>query len=438
MYYRLYPSKGNTIFEQYSPNTDTPLDWSQSVNTGQMTVMQLMDGAAYSKVLLGFDMPDWLRTKLTNNLFECNLKIYDAGAKYDSLLPMKELKLEYFTDDFSEGAGWHFNEANSTPGISNWIYNLENSLWSDVTFTEVATKFLNVNHEDLTFDVSSAIRESVENTQPANFSLSTVNPQLDMNILIKFFWGRHTKTVFKPYLEFFIHDEIVDSSFNMMAGVINKVYFVNENGTDFTDTLTASITLNDNSTSTVSSTNLGNGVYYIEVIPIEPRRINKKEYVSITWIIGTQGVYKQILDVKPQNQFISDTSYRNIMFYPSTPYTHNIVRQGDIIPFELISQVRGQNDVVLDSYEYRIVSQDGFEMCPWTQVSVYRNRMYFFVNTSYFYPEMQYEVFVRNRTDNYCITSNTTHKFKLTANDASHLRELSATPYFVRESFFSK
>ena len=438
MYYRLYPSKGNTIFQQYSPNTFTPISWSSKVNTGSNPVMQLMDGSAYSKILLGFNIPVWLQNKIRNYNFNCNLKLYDAGAIYDSLLPMKELKLQYFFDDFSEGNGWSFNQSNASEGISNWTNNLSSNLWSAVAFTDVSTQYLNTNNQDLVFNVKSAIESMIEDPANINFSLSVNTPEYNQNNLIKFIWGIHTKTVFKPYIEFFIEDEVIDSSYNLMAGDDNRVYFINENGVDFTDELSASITLNDNSIIPYTAINMGNGIYYIVVNPMEPSRINKKEYISIIWKINSNPVYKQIIEVKPKNQFLNDVNYRNVMFYPTTPYTHNIIRQGDIIPFDVVSQMRGKNDVIMDTYEYRIVSQDGFEMCPWTHVSVYRDKMYFFVNTLYLYPEMSYEVFIRNNMDNFSITSNLTHKFKLIANDASHLRELSASPYFSRETFFSK
>lgn len=439
MYYRLYPAKGNTIFQQYSPNTTTSQPWAESVNTGAMPVMQIMDGSAFSKVLLGFVMPDWLMEKINNYDFDCNLRIYDAGAIYDSLLPMKELQLEYFSSDFAEGDGWHFNQANATEGISNWTNNLSGNLWSAVTFTPVSTYNLNKNNEDLVFDVKDSINDNKETSASLfNYALSVSEHETNQNNLIKFLWGRNTKTVFKPYLEFFIHDEVIDKSFNLLATTANKIHFINENGVDFTGAVTTSVTLNNNVVSAHTVTNVGNGLYYITVTPIEPTKINKKEYVSIIWKIGGVSVYKQILEVKPMNQFQQGINYRNIMFYPTTPYTHNIVRHGDIIPFDVISQIRGQNDVVIDTYEYRVVSQDGFEMIPWTQVSVYRNKMFFFVNTTFLYPELHYEVFLRNRTSNFSVTANTTHKFKLISNEASHLRELSATPYFSRETFFSK
>lgn len=441
MYYRLYASKNNTIFQQFQPNTSTPQPWSNLVNTGSSPVLELMDGAGRSKVLLGFQLPQWLRDRLSTYDYTCNLKILDAGAQYDSLLPMKQLKLEYFSDDFAEGDGWYFNYANATNGNSNWINNMDGSLWSNVAFSLPVTYDLNKNNEDLSFDVTSAFTVNVGVQDSLfNFALSVANPQLDQNILIKFLWGKHTKTVFQPYIEFFINDEIVDSTFNCVAGQNNNIYFINENGIPFSDVVTAHVHLNDTPVTELNLTaiNPRDGIYYVTVTPVEPQKINKTEYVSIMWKIGAKFVYKQIVEVVPQDLFIQGTSYRNLMFYPATPYSNNIVRQGDVMPFEVISQIRSEGDITSDKYKFRVLAGDGFEVVPWTQVSVYRNKMFFSLRTDYFYPEMQYEVFLKLDTGDFQITSNATYKFKLTTNEASHLRTLSASPYFNRESFFGK
>lgn len=439
MYYRLYATKNNTIFQQFNPNTNVLKPWSKFVNTGSSPVLQLMDGSSESKVLFGFVLPDWLRNKLNNYDYNCNLNILDAGAVYDSLLPMKQLKLEYFSDDFVEGNGWNFNFNNSTDGISNWVYNTENHLWSDVNFSLVNVYNLNKDNEDIKFDVTTPFKNFSSTPDSLfNFALSVVNHQNDPNNLIKFLWGKYTKTVFQPYIDFFINDEIIDSSFNCIAGQENKIYFINENGIPFSGAVTADIILNDSTSTTVGATNQRDGIYFVNITPIEPLKVNKKEYISIIWKIGIKSVYKQLIEVVPQDLFIQGTSNRNLMFYPTTPYSNNIIRQGDIVPFEVISQIRGLGDITSNKYKFRVLSSAGFEIVPWTQVNVYREKMFFSLRTDFFYPEMQYEVFLQLNNEDFQITSNTTYKFKLTTNEASHLKNLSASPYYNRESFFGK
>ena len=439
MYYRLYPSKNNTIFEQFVPGTSSVLPWSLSVNTGNSPVMQLMDGSANSMMVFGFTFPSWLVAKLNSYSYNCNFKIYDAGTIYDSVLPLKEIQLRYFNSDFSEGDGWFFEQANSLQGISNWNNNLSDSLWSSVTFSMASTMYLNKNNQDLSFDVTSMLAEniSIPNT-PFGLALNVVSPQTDMNILSKFLWGRHTKTVFKPYIEFFIQDDIVDDSYDTVAGQANNIYFINENGIDFNGAVSAQVTLNNNVVSTNEVSNLGNGIYTTSITPVEPASFSVKEYVVIVWMINSNPVYKQIIEVAPQNMFISKTDYKNLMFYPITPYTNSIIRHGDVVPFQVVSQIRGEGDIITNTFRYKVISAAGFEMTPWMPVSLYKNKMFFFVDTSYFFPENVYEVFIQNVSSGFQITSNTTYKFKLVSNEASHLRELSASPYYSRQSFFEK
>lgn len=438
MYYRLYPSKNNTIFRQFGVDGVSVQNWSASTNTGENTIMELHDGKSQSKLLFGFDIPTWLKAKLDSNDFECNLKVWDAGALFEPMLSLKQLSVTYFTEDFSEGDGWSFLKTDAKAGLSNWEYRQDGQLWSAVTFNSVEDLIPNKQHDDLIFNVKPAL-DAENNPLNINFALEVSNHVVDAdNIYTKFFYSRHSRTVFKPYLEFKIHDEIRDKAYNLLSGVPNKIYFINENGIDFSGAVGAEITLNDNSTSSVIATKERDGVYYVNITPSDPSSIVNDEYVSIIWSIGGTQKYKQVLKVSPRDNFVSGIDYKNLLFYPSSPYAHNMVKHGDVIPFEVMSNLRGRGDVIVDTYQYRVVSMDGFEMVPWTDISVYRDKMYFNINTSYLYPELSYEVIIRNNMSNFQITSNLTHKFKLISSDQSHLRQLNASPYYSREYFFSK
>lgn len=438
MYYRLYASKTNTIFrynDDASPFNDG--QWSVNTNTGNNTIMELYDGKGVSKLLFGFEIPQWIKDKLAVCPFNANLRIFDAGAIYEPVLPLKDVTLDFFPDDFAEGDGWSFNKGNNLIGVSNWRFRQDGQPWDNTVFTSVGSYHLNKFDDDLSFNVNTVLTANIANPVH-NFALSVLSPVAGPSLQAKFFYSNKTRTVFQPYLEFVIQDEVVDRLYDMQAGRNNKLYFVNENNINFSGDVTAKVTLNDNTIANVTATKERDGVFYITINPLEPGLINKKEYVTVIWAINARDVYKQTVLVKPQNQFVDTVDYKNLFFYPSTPYTHNIVRQGDVIPFEVISQIRGVGDVVQTTYEYRVVSADGFEMVPWTQVGVYRNKMYFNLNTLFLYPELSYEVFLRNNQGEWSITANTTFKFKLTTNAYSHLRELSATPYFSREIPFSK
>jgi hypothetical protein len=320
--------------------------------------------------------------------------------------------------------------------VSNWTHRDSVNLWSTVTFTNVATYHLNTINEDLNFDVSDSIAGFITaNNNHPRFSLKYTTWELDQLVYAKYLHSVYTKTMFKPYIEFFIDDTIQDKTYECMGGVPNKIYLINQTGNNFTDTLSAAVS-HTNGLESVSVVNERPGVYSVTITPPVPGI--KQEYSTIIWSLGEGAVKKDLITIKNPNQFEETVDYRNLYFYPTTPYTHNIVRQGDVMPFIVVSQIRGKGNVIASTYEYRITSADGFEMVPWSTVSVYRDKMYFNVNTEYFFVEQQYEVWLRNKTNDFTITSNQTHKFKLAMNDKSHMRQLSTSPYYSREIFFGK
>lgn len=451
-YYRLYPNKTNTVFRYldqfYSSNTfpadvdpnTTPQDiaWTLTTNTGANPIMEMQDGRGESNLLFSFGLSDALRTKLTNFNYSCNLKLWDAGTLFTPPIKLKGVQLRYFTDDFAEGDGYSFLREKAKQDVSNYLYRDSMNLWTATTFTDVSTVHLNRINEDLLFDVTNEVNISVGNGTNPKFSLSIFNRDEDLSqIYTKFFYSRHTRTVFRPYIEFFIEDTITDKAYNCKAGESNKIYLINENGTDFLGTVLAKVTANDGTMSTPIVTHSSIGVYYIELTPTMPIS-TKDEYYTIIWNIDGVDLYKQLIKVLNPNKTTHKIDYKNLFFYPSTSSTHQILRQGDVVPFEVVSQIRGQGDVCIDTYEFKVISMGDFEMVPWTPVSIYREKMFFYLDTSYFYPEQQYEIFIRNNRPDFQLTSQLTYKFKLIQDAESHLRNMNASPYYSREQFFSK
>jgi len=452
-YFRLYPNKTNTVFRYldalYSSNTfpsnvnpnTTPsnVSWTLNTNTGANPIMELQDGRGESALLFGFELPNWLRSKLQVVSFTCNLKLFDAGTLFEPAIKLKNVKLKYFNDNFVEGDGYSFLKEKAFNGFSNFLYRDSVNLWTGTTFTDVTTYHLNRINEDLLFDVTNNVQHSVNlNDVNPNFLLTIDNREPDFdNIYTKFIHSRHTRTVFKPYIEFFIDDYIQDKSFDCVAGENNRIYLINERGKDFTGSVVATVKLENGDEIIPQVIKPMTGVYYVEVSPTIPLSV-KPEYISILWSIGGVNLYKKTIKVINPNQVENNINLENLFFYPSTPYSHNIVRQGDIIPFNVISEIRGIGNVLNLNYEYSVLGMSEFEMVPWTKVSNYKERMFFMLDTSYFFPEQQYEVFIRNKTDEYSITSHLTYKFKLTQDAQSHLRNLSASPYYSRDYFFAK
>jgi len=452
-YFRLYPNKNNTVFRYVDEghatnswpsnisinNSTTNAAWSINTNTGANPIMELQDGKSESVLLFGFELPSWLREKLQTVSFKCNLKLFDAGTLFEPAIKLKNLHLKYFEDDFSEGDGYSFLRNAALQGVSNYLKRDSINLWTSTTFTFVDDYHLNRINEDLLFDVTNSLihASSLQNVNP-KFCLSIENRETEYtSTYTKFIHSRHTKTAFKPYLEFFIDDTISDKTFNCIANEVNRIYLLNERNKDFVGNVVAKVRDNSNNETTPLVIKPNTGVYYIEITPNMPSSL-KSEYITVVWNIGGIDLYKQTIKVENPNLVNQKYDLRNLFFYPSTPYSHNIVRQGDIIPFEVVSEIRGIGNILNLNYEYKVVTMGEFEMVPWTPVSIYRDRMFFMLDTDFFYPEQQYEVFIRNKTEDYSITSNLTYKFKLVQDAQSHLRNMSASPYYSREYFFAK
>lgn len=455
-YYRLYPERNNTIFRYGTYSNDRPSSLTshsyEDVNCGANPVMELMDGKGESKLVFGFNLPQSILQKLKNFTYTVKLQLWDAGTLYEPPINLQTVRLETFNHNFSEGDGYAFFTPEAKKGISNWVKADSVTDWADITFTQVEDYEMNRINEDYNFDVSDEAIDylatltvdedgTVVNASGLllNFALSLPNRENNSkSIFRKYIHSAYTKTVFKPYLEFYINDFITDSTLSTYADESNRYYLVNKNGKDFPEVLDAIVT-EGNVDTRITGNVFSKGVIYIDFTPTVASTSFKKEFLKIKWVDSTDKVYQQnLVEVKNQVELTDSYDFSKLFFYPTSPSTHNIIRQGDNVPFSVISEIRGDGVVVINTYEYRVTSADGFEMIPWSKVSVYRDKMYFNINTEYFYPEQQYEVTVRNRTGSYTLTSPQTHKFKVAMNDKSHLRELTSSPYYSRTQNFSK
>ena len=410
MYFRLYPSKNNTIYQFYDKNGNIET-WSSSINTGANPIMELMDGKGTSKLLFNFDIPQWLQDKLDTYTYTANFKLWDAGTLFNPPIRLKNVVLSTFTQDFAEGDGYAFLKPKAKTGVSNFINRLDGQLWSAVTFTDLTTYHLNSINEDLNFDVTTVVTGA-----NVKFRLQIQSFLSDAdNVYTKFIHSRHTNTLFKPFIEFVINDEIEDNHNLLIAGQVNKLYLFNQIHENFTGTLSASVKSENGTITTPAIQNPDTAVYYIEITPSNPTNNLKDEYVEVSWLIDNEVQFRELIKVQSANQIFSKKPYelKNLYYYVTTPYSNNIIRQNDIVPFEVVSEIRGYGTVVDNNYEYKVISADGFEMVPWMPISVYKDKMTFVLDTSFYFPEQQYEVILRNKSSQWTRTSHLTYKFKV-------------------------
>lgn len=251
----------------------------------------------------------------------------------------------------------------------------------------------------------------------------------------KFVHTRHTRTIYQPYLEFIINDEVVDGRYNAKGNQTNVLYLLNDTGSNFVGTVTAEI-YNEDGTLVANPivNNPQTGVYNVAYTALPT---DKGNFID-QWKIDGEVVARNVFQIASANQILTNTTISNHFFYPTTSYLHQTIRKNDIVCFNVISERRGDGVVLKTGFEYRIITTSGFEMLPWSPVSVYNSKMFFHVDTSYFYPEIEYEVFVRLKENGTIKTSQLTYKFRLTEDQASHLANKSASPYQSRDRYLDK
>lgn len=548
-YYRLYPSKNTTIFQ----NTIGGIPERQgTLNTGKNSISEIMSGGGKSAFLMQFDLTS-IKPLLQKYSYTCNLQLFDAGQVFEPATQLKTLDVCYFTEDFSEGDGWFFSS--DKPELykydgTTWVNRLNSTPWNPPMpkyFTQgnFAGYQLNDSSEDVKFEnitsfISDAVTGNIDNPSFAiritpeiqseasieflsgnigdtitnitvegitiidnniltlssslpdliNLVISTINSTqrnfiaekdttnpfkviikgkpgtgsapngfvLDVQYTglsltftstfsggqdgdyvngdatyTKFLYTRHTRTIYKPYIEFFINDEVVDHQQFTVALDAAKYYLLNNKGTDFVGVLTASI-VNNTQTDLLTVTNNGNGIY--ETIWTPPITASNKTVV-LNWYIDGVQVAKRPIEVQSPNQLV-EKNLTGLYFYPTAVYTHSQIRKNDLVEMSLVSEIKGKGCFISDKFEFKVVSSSGFEIIPWSKVNVYMNDLYFYVDTAFFFEDLEYEVFVRYNDGVIKRTSNLTYKFRLVDDIATHLKNKSASPYNRRDNLFNK
>lgn len=422
-YFRLYPDKNNTLInfegegligKQY-----------RNLNTGKNTIMELHSGKKNSELIFNFQFPDWLKEQIQNNPnLKCNLVVYDSGAIYDNVMGEKKIIISKFFDDFLEGNGWSF-ELNNTPhfGKSNFLNRTETDLWvdSDKGIWAEYEYQLDDFHQDIVYDITSILDADKDHI---NLFLKAKHNYYEQNI-IKFLHSRHTRTIYKPYLEFILNDEIIDERNTLKKGKSSRIYIINPSNEDFTGTITCNVNSVDSLV-----TNLDNGIYFIETTPDE-------EFIKLEWYLDGVKFYEENYEVLFENPF-SPKENNNLNFYIKSNNNQKIFRVGDVVGFEIESFILKKGNVIDSNYEYKVVTNNGFTMQPWTKCNVYLENIWFNLNLGYYFPEMNYEILLRRKEGKKIETSKDNFNFKVIENAETRYKQLSANPYYTREWFFSK
>lgn len=437
-YYRIYPDKNVTIFKRVSGGVNEVLG---VVNTGKNPIFELTDGNTQSALLMNFDIST-IKTILQNNPYTCNLKLWDSGVLFEPTITLKTIDLIYFKEEFIEGDGFSFLGDKALAQASNWKERVTGVPWSPaqpLTFDTsiIATKQLNEANEDLLFsNIETSITTAITDNVNPNFAIRISTNTLSGQTFTKFLYTRHTRTIFQPFLEFFIDDNIIDGRQNATATIPTKLFLTSETKQNFVGTLTMEIQdVSENVIDAPAIVNSAPGIYHTtSIFPIS----TANSILFDIWKIDGEPIIKNLIQVKSPNQVsVGKLNTANLFFYPTTSYVHQSIRKNDLVTFVVTSEIRGKGSVLLPGYEYRIVSTNNFEMQPWSSVNLYNNQLFFTVNTSYYFPELEYEVFVRLKEGQSIKTSQMTYRFKLIADEATHMQSLAANPYSNRSAGFN-
>ena len=436
MYIRIYPDKNNTLFKNTSGTT---LMKSGNINTGMNPKFRLMDGNSNSIIVMQFDLSS-IAHALTHYNYTCNLKMFDCGPDVGGIPVLKDLKpinLYYFLNDFVEGDGWSFVEGKAKEGVSNWNKRDSINDWTGC-FTVGLIPALHLNHatEDIFIpNLQSFIADSITNDKNPNFALQLATNTFDEQSYMKYIFSRYTRTIYKPYLEFFINDEIIDNRENIYATIPTKLHLVNHLREDFVGVVTCNIVdVAGVVIDTPPVVNSTGGTYYVNYTP----DISLSDQVVYDiWSIDGKKVRKNLIQIKSPNM-VNDIDLSNLTFWPATYYQHPLVKKGDKLKFSVNSEFRARGVFISKDYEYKVVCTNGFEIQPWMPISVYDNKMYFIIDTSYYFEELEYEVILRLNTDNRIQTSPQTQKFRVLFDGPTHLTGVSASPYDSRNIYLDK
>lgn len=430
-YVRIYPSKNNTLFKNTAGGKILK---DGNVNTGMNPIFELRDGNSNSIIVMQFDLAS-IKSLLKNYNYTCNLKLFDAGRITDPLLKdLKPINIFYFKEDFVEGDGWSFAANKAIEGVSNWNNRNTTDDWTGIFDTSIFSFQLNHVSDDILIpDLQTQIADAITNDVNPNFALQLESNTIAQEIYTKFLYSRYTRTIYQPYLEFYIDDLISDDRENVYATISQKLHIVNLRKEDFVGIVTCKV-VKPNGTIIAEPviTNVGGGVYNFEITFDNNL---SGTIVYDVWYIDGVAIRKNLIKVKSPNLTTYDYDLANLYFYPATYYQHPIIPKGDKVRFNVVSEFRTRGAFISKNYEFKVVCSNGFEMQPWIKCNVYDNKVYFIIDTSYLYEELEYEVFIRLNIEDRIQTSPQSYKFRVIYNGPTHLANVAASPYDSRNIY---
>lgn len=481
MYLREYPSADNTLIRRknYIPSTLNPgtleiASYSmESVNVGLNPILEICEGVLDTIIVLEFKISKELKTvwdRNSNNGNFCYFNIFDFGTRElgpnTKVLPPRVLSVKYtINESFDEGNGYYYDTKQVIEEPSNWNYrNSLNDVWGSKTLIDLVT-FNDYNDDILKVDVTSAINQLIANNLVDDSTIQLFiqidnqveNVNINRNeVRRKWFHSRHTRTMYKPYLEFVINDEIKDS-YNLTIPY-------------YTDTNYEFFVLLDNKKALGSSNDWDLSLFEFEANCLEQtgnptiQAISKhfnytlmdsrNSIFKVGVSFDVEGVWKLIwkyngttivedtLEVSSMPIVILDTFSEtgNSFIYPTANFSGNQVYVGDKAKIKIVGSSRGSGQTITKNLQYKVITDGNFEMIPWTDCNNHRDQTWAILDTSFFYPNLDYIVVVRYKQGEHgdeIFTSNLIYKFKLIHPGITNLNKINTNPYNPRNTYLN-
>lgn len=483
MYLRIYPDKDNTLLRRknYTPSTLNPgqLDivgyTMDSINVGLNPVLELCEGALETTIVMEFAISKELKTvwdRNSNNQNQCFLNIFDFGTKEQGpntkVLPPRILTVGYtINEPFDEGNGYYYGGEKQIIEPSNWLVrNSNNTPWSTPTALTTAT-FNDYTDDLLKIDITAAINQIIADSlnlgNPSTLQVFITVENPVENTLVnrnevrrKWFHSRHTRTVFKPYIELLVHDEIKDNynltipyytntNYDFFIMLDNKKALGSLSDWDNVEFEVSAICLDQTSAPVV-----GTVLNHYNYTAIDSRNSIFKTTLSfgiegawkIIWKYNGETIVEDTLEVSSNPIVILDTFSEtgNSYIYPTANFSGNQVFVGDKPKIKIVGTSRGSGQTITKGVQYKVITDGNYEMIPWTDCNNYRDQTWAIIDTSFFYPNLDYVVVVRYKQGEHgdeIFTSNLVYKFKLLHPGITTLNKLNTNPYNPRNSYLN-
>lgn len=195
-----------------------------------------------------------------------DLYLVRIPVSWDSGIGMDSTKDGFLTNNYTiseNGSNW-FNSSTETPWPTSGIFT---GITSGDTNLIVAKQHFDIGNEDINFDITNEINSIISgNIQNCGYMICfpSLLEQTNTNILQYVgFFTNNTNTFFKPYVETYYNDQIIDDRNNFYLNKTNRLYFYSLIGGDLSNLDNVPNCFIDGAEKNVIQAS--KGVYYAEV-----------------------------------------------------------------------------------------------------------------------------------------------------------------------------